>query len=65
MARVESKTYIVTDDKNASVPHSRENVKCVLGQWMSPTDMKVQLDERLPGCMGGRMLYVIPFRYVR
>ncbi|CAF4216477.1 unnamed protein product, partial [Rotaria magnacalcarata] len=61
VARVESKTFIVTDEKYASVPHSREGVKCVLGQWMSPDDMKKELDDRLPGCMGGRMLYVIPF----
>jgi GTP-dependent phosphoenolpyruvate carboxykinase len=24
--------------------------------------MKKELDDRLPGCMSGRMLYVIPFR---
>ena len=59
---MESKTFIVTDDKYASVPHSREGTKCVLGLWMSPADLKKELDDRLPGCMGGRMLYVIPFR---
>ena len=64
VARVESKTFIVTEDKYASVPHSREGAKCVLAQWMSPADMKVELDDRLPGCMAGRMLYVIPFRYL-
>jgi len=59
---VESKTFIVTDNKYASLPHSREGVKCVLGQWMAPDEMKKELDSRLPGCMAGRMLYVIPFR---
>ncbi len=62
VARVESKTFIVTNDKYASIPHSRPGIKCVLGQWMSPEDMKKELDDRLPGCMSGRMLYVIPFR---
>jgi phosphoenolpyruvate carboxykinase (GTP) len=61
VARVESKTYIVTDDKYSSIPHSRPGATCVLGQWMSPEDMKKELDNRLPGCMSGRMLYVIPF----
>ena len=59
---MESKTYIVTEDNHASIPHSREGVKCVLGQWMSPSEMKKELDDRLPGCMAGRMMYVIPFR---
>jgi phosphoenolpyruvate carboxykinase (GTP) len=58
---VESKTFIVTDDKYTSIPHSRDGSKCVLGLWMSPEDMKKELDDRLPGCMYGRMLYVIPF----
>ncbi|CAF1329794.1 unnamed protein product, partial [Rotaria sordida] len=62
VARVESKTFLVTADKYASVPHSRQDVKCILGQWMAPDDMKQELDDRLPGCMSGRMLYVIPFR---
>ncbi len=59
---MESKTFIVTDDKYATLPHSREGVTCVLGQWMAPDEMKKELDSRLPGCMAGRMLYVIPFR---
>lgn len=59
---MESKTFLVTDDKYASVPHSREGVQCTLGQWMSPEEMKEQLNDRLPGCMAGRILYVIPFR---
>ena len=28
---------------------------------MKPDNMKKELDERLPGCMAGRILYVIPF----
>ncbi|CAF4956890.1 unnamed protein product, partial [Rotaria socialis] len=39
VARVESKTFIVTNDKHSSVPHSREGAKCILGLWMSPQDI--------------------------
>ncbi|CAL1545746.1 unnamed protein product [Lymnaea stagnalis] len=61
VARVESKTFITTANKYDSVPHVREGVKSALGCWMSPEDMKVELDHRFPGCMSGRMMYVIPF----
>ncbi|KAH9515599.1 hypothetical protein Btru_011522 [Bulinus truncatus] len=61
VARVESKTFITTADKYEAVPHTREGVKSALGCWMSPEDMKKELDSRFPGCMAGRMMYVIPF----
>ncbi|KAK6981950.1 hypothetical protein BgiMline_017300 [Biomphalaria glabrata] len=61
VARVESKTFIVTPNKYDSVPHVREGVKGTMGCWMSPEDMKKELDDRFPGCMAGRMMYVIPF----
>ncbi|CAF3286340.1 unnamed protein product [Rotaria socialis] len=61
VARVESKTFIVTNDKHSSVPHSREGAKCILGLWMSPQDISKELDTRFPGCMTGRTLMVIPF----
>jgi phosphoenolpyruvate carboxykinase (GTP) len=61
VARVESKTFIVTNDKYQSVPHSRKGTNCILGLWKSPEDIKKDIDERLPGCMAGRTLYVIPF----
>ncbi|BFZ12658.1 hypothetical protein BsWGS_15697 [Bradybaena similaris] len=61
VARVESKTFIVTKNKYDSVPHVREGVTGTLGAWMSPEDMKMELDHRFPGCMAGRMMYIIPF----
>ncbi|ESO98228.1 hypothetical protein LOTGIDRAFT_203707 [Lottia gigantea] len=61
VARVESKTWITTPEKYDTVPHVREGVKGILGQWMSPHDMKKEIDERFPGCMKGRTMYVIPF----
>lgn len=32
-----------------------------MGHWMSPMDFGVELDSRFPGCMAGRVMYVIPF----
>ncbi|CAF2530902.1 unnamed protein product [Rotaria sp. Silwood2] len=61
VARVESKTFLVTKDKHESVAHSREGVSGVLGLWKSPDEMKKEIDARFPGCMSGRTLYVIPF----
>ena len=62
VARVEGKTFIVTDEKYKTVPHVREGVKGMLGQWMSPEDANKELiQDRFPDCMKGRVMYVIPF----
>ncbi|KAK7115036.1 hypothetical protein V1264_000984 [Littorina saxatilis] len=61
VARVESKTFICTPDKYETVPHVREGVAGILGHWMGPDQMQVELNDRFPGCMAGRMMYVIPF----
>ena len=51
VARVESKTFIVTPDRYQTVPHVADGCKGILGQWMSPDDVDVQLKSRLPGSM--------------
>lgn len=61
VARVESKTFMVTPEKYQSVCHIPEGEKSIMGQWVSPADFGVMLDERYPGCMAGRTMYVIPF----
>lgn len=61
VARVESKTVISTPDKRDTVPTPRDGVKGTLGNWMSPQDMDTAFQERFPGCMKGRTMYVIPF----
>ena len=61
VARVESKTFIVTPKKHDTVPHVKEGVKGILGQWMSPEKSEEELGSRFPGCMKGRVMYVIPF----
>lgn len=61
VARVESKTFMITPEKYDSVCHTAEGVKSIMGQWMSPEQFGKELDDRFPGCMAGRTLYVIPF----
>ncbi|KAK3598902.1 hypothetical protein CHS0354_036208 [Potamilus streckersoni] len=61
VARVESKTFVTTEDKYDSVAHVREGVQGIMGQWMSPELMEVEMNNRFPGCMAGRCMYIIPF----
>ncbi|EYC36111.1 hypothetical protein Y032_0933g3103 [Ancylostoma ceylanicum] len=61
VARVESKTWMVTKDKYDSVCHTPEGVKPIMGQWMSEEQFAQELDARFPGCMAGRPMYVVPF----
>ncbi|XP_071173156.1 phosphoenolpyruvate carboxykinase [GTP]-like [Mytilus edulis] len=61
VARVEAKTWISTEHKYDTVPHVREGVKGILGQWIAPPDMEKEMNDRYPGCMKGRTMFVIPF----
>jgi phosphoenolpyruvate carboxykinase (GTP) len=61
VARVESKTFMVTPEKYTTVPHVKEGFKGMLGQWMSNDDMDKEMESRIPGAMNGRVMYVIPF----
>ena len=61
VARVEGKTFIVTDNKYDSVPHVADDTKGILGQWMSPEQFSDEAAARYPNCMRGRTMYVIPF----
>lgn len=61
VARVESKTWMVTRAKYDTVTHTPEGIEPIMGHWMSPEDFSVELDSRFPGCMAGRVMYVIPF----
>ncbi|CAD5115034.1 DgyrCDS4055 [Dimorphilus gyrociliatus] len=61
VARVESKTWICTKEKHKTVPRCHGDAKGGLGQWISPEDCQKELQSRFPGCMAGRMMYVIPF----
>lgn len=61
VARVESKTFIVTRDKHTTIPRSESGAKGGMGLWMDPDTMQREMDDRFHNCMAGRMLYVIPF----
>lgn len=61
VARVESKTVIATKNKRDTIPIPSEGVKGTLGNWMSPEDLQAALNERFPGCMKGRTMFVVPF----
>ncbi|XP_055853807.1 phosphoenolpyruvate carboxykinase [GTP]-like [Episyrphus balteatus] len=54
VARVESKTFICTENKDEAVAGS-------LGNWISPENMQIAINQRFPACMKGRTMYVIPF----
>jgi len=61
VARVESKTFISTPKKETTIPDIDNNIQGTLGNWMSPALMDNELNKRFPGCMKGRVMYVIPF----
>ncbi|CAD5118136.1 DgyrCDS6872 [Dimorphilus gyrociliatus] len=61
VARVESKTVIATPNKQDTVPITKPGVEGKLGKWIAPADLDNELNQRFPGCMKGRTMYVIPF----
>ncbi|XP_073986630.1 phosphoenolpyruvate carboxykinase [GTP]-like isoform X3 [Rhodnius prolixus] len=61
VARVESKTFITTENKRDTIPEPKSGVKGTLGNWLSPEDMDKAIQERFPGCMKDRIMFVIPF----
>lgn len=61
VARVESKTFICTTRREDAIPTPMEGVQGKLGNWISEDDMEKAIDERFPGCMRNRIMYVIPY----
>ncbi|XP_018416193.1 PREDICTED: phosphoenolpyruvate carboxykinase, cytosolic [GTP] [Nanorana parkeri] len=60
VARIESKTVIVTQEQRDTVPIAKSGLS-QLGRWMSEDDFGKAFKSRFPGCMKGRTMYVIPF----
>ncbi|XP_053723958.1 phosphoenolpyruvate carboxykinase, cytosolic [GTP] isoform X2 [Synchiropus splendidus] len=61
VARVESKTVIVTREQRDTVPTPQDGGVSQLGRWMSLEEFDKAMNLRFPGCMKGRTMYVIPF----
>jgi phosphoenolpyruvate carboxykinase (GTP) len=73
VARVESKTVISSDNLIDTIPVPKSGFKpsqeatlknlktSVLGNWLSPDELKDEFGKRMPGCMKGRTMYVIPY----
>ncbi|XP_032404231.1 LOW QUALITY PROTEIN: phosphoenolpyruvate carboxykinase, cytosolic [GTP] [Xiphophorus hellerii] len=61
VARVESKTVIVTREQRETVPTPLGGGTSQLGRWMSPEEFDKAMAQRFPGCMKGRTMYVVPF----
>lgn len=53
VARVESKTVIVTPDQRDTVPSPVDGGVSQLGRWMSPEEFDKAMTQRFPGCMKG------------
>ncbi|KAK6471676.1 phosphoenolpyruvate carboxykinase [Huso huso] len=60
VARVESKTVIVTEKQRDTVPTPTSGTS-QLGRWMSEEEFEKAKNLRFPGCMKGRTMYVIPY----
>lgn len=61
VARVESKTFICTSHRGEAIPTPKAGIQGKLGNWISEDDMEKAIDERFPGCMKGRTMFVVPF----
>uniref|UniRef100_UPI00358EBD6A phosphoenolpyruvate carboxykinase, cytosolic [GTP] isoform X1 n=2 Tax=Myxine glutinosa TaxID=7769 RepID=UPI00358EBD6A len=61
VARVESRTVLVTASEQDAVPRTSTGAPSQLGRWMSESDFEKAFQDRFPGCMEGRTMYVIPF----
>ncbi|XP_069352558.1 phosphoenolpyruvate carboxykinase, cytosolic [GTP] isoform X1 [Eulemur rufifrons] len=60
VARIESKTVIITQEQRDTVPIPKSGVS-QLGHWMSEEDFEKAFNARFPECMKGRTMYVIPY----
>ncbi|XP_054738138.1 phosphoenolpyruvate carboxykinase [GTP]-like [Anastrepha obliqua] len=61
VARVESRTFICTEHQHDTIPTPKIGVKGTLGNWISPSGFDQAIQERFPGCMKDRTMYVVPF----
>ena len=60
-ARVEKQTFVCTEKKEDAVPSPKPGVVSKLGNWKSPKDMDVELNEKFKGCMKGMVCVKVTF----
>lgn len=53
VARIESKTVIITQEQRDTVPIPKSG-QSQLGRWMSEEDFEKAFNARFPGCMKGK-----------
>ncbi|GBP54409.1 Phosphoenolpyruvate carboxykinase [Eumeta japonica] len=61
VARVESRTFVCSASERDVVPAARLGGRSALGNHIAPADYDAAIADRLPGCMKGRTMYVVPF----
>ena len=61
VARVESRTFICTENREDSIPTPRNGCTGRLGNWISPYELDMRVKNLFPGSMKGRTMYVVPF----
>lgn len=57
--RSESCTWLCTRHEHTSVPRARRGVAAECGRWMSEEQLARAIADRFPGCMSGRIMYVV------
>lgn len=60
VARVESRTFMCTDDKKEAVCTTKSEQNSSLVNWISMNDYEKEVMKRFPGCMKSRCMYIIP-----
>ena len=57
VARVESRTFVVTPKRSDAIPNRMEGVNGQLGNWMSPDDLHKAIQDRFPNCKKGTVCF--------
>ena len=57
VARVESKTYICTDDERQTRAIPKEGVKSILANWRDRKEMRKEINDKFNGCMKGTYIH--------
>ena len=63
VARVESRTLVVTKRKQEAITTPKSGIQGALGNWMSMEQWKAAIQERFPGCMTGMSIIIYPSFY--